>query len=69
MGFLPVPCSDEKIEIKGSGADEAMYLYGLTSSTTAPLERGVQVTGVSEQEKKRMGVLHEAVKVVKGPLH
>lgn len=66
--FLAVYCNDDEKEEEGSGKGDDISVYGFTSSTTQPLERDVDITGVSQRRKKPMSVIHKAMEVVVRPL-
>lgn len=62
--FGPVCCSENEVKKKGGGEGDESLVYGITSSTTAWQERGVQVSGDSERRDKPIWVFREAMKVL-----
>lgn len=68
VDFLSACCNGDWEKEEGSGRDDNILLYGLTTATTMPLIRGAHVAGDFEQSKARMRVLPEAMKAVVIPL-
>lgn len=44
VGFLPVSCKRQELKDEGSGNDEELSIFGLTSSMTGPLNSAVRMT-------------------------
>lgn len=65
---LPVCCNDEQLEGEGSGENERISVYGLTSTNMVPLEGGVPFDVDSVRRNRRITILHEEMKIVVGPV-
>lgn len=68
VGFLPARFSDEQLKEERSGEDDEMSVYGYKVSITVALESVVRAPANSVWREQRMTALHEAMRVVVGPL-
>lgn len=57
--FLPICCSEDGAEEKGSGDGDDILVYGFTSSTIVPREEGVQALRDLKQRYKLKRTLQE----------
>lgn len=66
--FIPVRCSDERLEDKGGEKAEEMSVYGFMSSLEMTSENGQIILPHAVGWKRRIKVPHEVVVVVVEPL-
>lgn len=60
--FLPACCADKKLEVEGSGEDQKVSVYNVSSSMTAPLKSDVRIHNNLLLREQRMKVIYKVCK-------